>query len=131
VAAATAEAKNGHRLLSFEELSQLPPPHEDVPLPELGDVTVRLYAISGIERARLTALARESGDDADSDLRFTCEVIAATMPDSTPEQVSALPALVIMRLSKVAFRLTGQGEQAIAAAIEALKATPNAESGSA
>lgn len=131
MAAATAEAKNGHRLLSFEELSQLPPPYEDVPLPEFGDQVVRLFAISGTERARLTAMARASGDDAESDLKFTAEVISATLPDSTPEQVAELPASVIMRLSRVAFRLTGQGEQAIAAALEQLKRTPSADSGSA
>jgi hypothetical protein len=130
-AAVTAEAKNGHQLITFDELSQLPPPHEDVALPEMGGVEVRLYAISGTERARIGGLASASGDDPQSDMDFTCAVISATLPGSTPEQIAALPATVIRRLSRVAFRLAGQGEQAIAAAVEALKATPNADSGSA
>lgn len=130
-AAVAAEAKNGHRLLSFEELAQLPPPHEDVVLPEMGDVTIRLYAISGSERARLGAMADYPDGDQQAELAFVCQVIAAALPDSTPEDIAKLPASVVRRLTRASFRLAGMGEQVIREAVEALKEIPNADSGSA
>lgn len=126
---ATATA-NGHRLVSFAELIELPPPHEDVPLPELG-VEVRLYAISGQERARLGALANSLADEPQSEMDFTCQVIAASLEAGVAEDVAKLPALVINRLMRVAFRLAGIGERAIDEAAAALKTTPSADSGSA
>lgn len=129
-ASATAEAKNGHRLVSFDELSQLPPPFRDVPLPELG-VEVRLYAINGLERTRLRDIAAKSGDDAQADLTYASEVIAASLPGSTVEGIAKLPSTVIVRLFMTASVLAGIGEAAVQEAVAALKATPSAESGSA
>lgn len=125
-----ASAVNGHRLVTFDELTQLPPPHEDVSLPELG-VEVRLYAISGTERARLAAKSDYPDNDHEAELAFVSEVIAASLPDSTPEQIAKLPSSVVRRLMRSSFRLAGMGEQAIREAVQALKGTPNADSGSA
>lgn len=131
---ATATVKpvtNGHRLVSLAELLELPKPFEDVTLPEMGGVTVRLTAIDGIERARLAGISSKVADDSEAQLLFVNEVIAATMTDSTPEQVGKLPSSVINRLTPVAMRLAGIGEEAVTDAMTALKTIPSAENGSA
>ena len=131
MATATKPVTNGHRLVTLAELLELPLPYEDVTLPEMGGATVRLTAIDGNERARLAGVSSKVSDDSEAQLAFVHEVIAATLPDATSEQVGKLPSSVINQLTPVAMRLAGIGEQAVADAMTALKGTPNAESGSA
>ena len=130
----TATAKpvaNGHRLVSLAELLEMPAPFEDVTLPEMDGVKVRLTAIDGNERAKLAGAAAKVGDDSELQLVFVHEVVAATLAGATPESVGKLPSSVINRLTPVAMRLAGIGESAVTEAMAALKATPSAESGSA
>lgn len=131
MATATKPVTNGHRLVTLAELLDLPLPYEDVTLPEMGGVSVRLTAIDGNERARLAGIAAKVGDDSEQQLAFIHEVIAATLPDGTPESVGKLPSSVINRLTSPAMRLAGIGEAAVTEAMTALKGTPSAESGSA
>lgn len=131
MASKTAPVANGHRLLTFAELRELPLPFEDVTLPELGGVTIRLNAILGSERAVLAGKSQAVPEESEAQMLFVHEVIAATMPDASPEEVGKLPATVIDKLTVPAMRMAGIGERAVRDAVKALKATPSDESGSA
>jgi hypothetical protein len=121
-------AKNGHRLVSLDELLNLPLPFEDVNVPEYGDgMQLQLHAVTGLERAKLAASLKDSDiTDPEQALSFQLKVIAASL-GSPAEDISRLPAPVIDRLSTVALRLTGLSRET--AADEALKATPSGDSG--
>jgi hypothetical protein len=109
-----------------------PLPFELVAVPEFGDdAEVRLNAITGLERQRLSTVNSASETTADR-IDFQHDLIATSLgEDATPERVALLPGAVIDRLTKVALRMAGIGEAAIDEATTALKTTPSGDGGSA
>ena len=128
MAARKAAASNGHRLVSLDELLKMPLPTEEVVIPNT-DVKIELHALNGLERAKLADQLPKGEMDAPDGLRFVHKLIAASLPGATEETVAQLPAPVIDRLRDAAMRLAGLGEQAVAAAEVAVKATPSGDSG--
>lgn len=126
-AAAAEQTDNGHKLVSLSELLAQPLPYEDVPVPGY-DATIRLYAVSGVERQRLSAISRAESDDK---IDFQHELIAAALGAGTkPDDVAKLPSEVIDTLSEVALRMAGIKSNAVDEKADELKATASADSGS-
>jgi hypothetical protein len=125
-----AKNGNGHKLVSLDDLLALPLPFEDVDVPEYGEgMQVRLYAVTGLERASLAkSLGAVDTDDSEQNLRYQHVLIAATL-HSTPDKVASLTAPTIDRLSNVALRLAGLSRKAEEEAEAVLKVTPSGDSG--
>lgn len=122
-------SKSSPKLLSLTELRAHPLPFEDVPVPEYGDGSVRLYAISGLRRAELTDEGGKAVSPGDN-LRFVHEVIAAALGEgATAEEVALLPSTVVDRLGQVALGLAGLGDDAPVKADARLKAPRSAGNG--
>lgn len=113
---------------------------ETIHVPEWGR-SVRLVSIDGLARNRIATAMRESNKSLDETtaLEFQCRLIVESMVDEHGEhigdqsQATALMAknnAVIVRLFLVCARLSGVGEDAASEALEALKATPSADTGS-
>lgn len=129
MAGRAAAAKNGHQPVALRELLALPLPYEDVSLPEMGQgVSVRLTAITGLQRAELAAKLPNDDNDRPGYLAWQIALVAACM-DADTDEVGRLPGSVIDRLSTVATRLSSADRQAVARAESALKATPSGDSG--
>jgi hypothetical protein len=102
-----------------------------VPVPEYGDgQSIRLNAVTGVERKRLAAL-QDAGETNADRLQFQFELIAAALgPGHKVDDVAKLPSALVDRLAKVSLKMTGIAPAAVDDAAEALKATASADSGS-
>jgi len=125
----TRPSSNGHTVVDLSQLLALPLPYEEVELPEYEGKKVRLNAVTGLERERLTELSEADENGADN-LEFQHELIASSMGgDVTPEDVGKLPSTVIDRLTVVALRLAGIEAEAVRKAMAGLGAAPPDGSG--
>ncbi len=125
------------------ELLALRTDYEDVVVPALGDRTVRVYALSGVARARLMptmssiAEAQKPGEKPGPEtvaaiLVFQSKVVAASLgygEDDWPAVGDVLPADATTALYQVAARLSGLDEAQQAEAVQRLPRTRRAASG--
>jgi hypothetical protein len=114
--------------------------YETVHIAEWGR-SVRLVSIDGLARNRIATAMRKANKTIDESnaLEFQCRLIVESMVNEAGEHIGSqaqAPALmeknnaVIVRLFLVCARLSGVGEDAAVEALEALKATPSADTGS-
>ena len=107
-------------LRSLDELTQLRTDYEDVPVSQLGGAVLRLYALTGAERARLISAAsrleKEVGAEvaeSEAALLFPVRIVGASLGYPEDQWVAlgeALGAEALDDLYKVASRLSGVGD---------------------
>jgi len=105
---------------SLDELIQLRTDYEDVPVSQLGGEVLRVYALTGAERARLISqasrLEKEVGAevaDSEAALLFPVRIVGASLRYPEDQWVAlgeALGAEALDDLYKVASRLSGVGD---------------------
>lgn len=115
--------------------------YEVVPVPEWG-LSIRLVSLSGHDRNRVALAARahrKTRPSEDEAVYFQARIILASMVDEAGEHIgeqSKAPALMakngaaLTRLYLAAGRLSGIGSEAEDEAVEDLKGTPSADTGS-
>lgn len=136
-----AKPKNGGVFGSFDDiLATDDRQYEVVPVPEWGR-PVRLVSLDGHGRNRVSsAMRKDKGiSEAERALELQCRVVVESMVDEDGLQIgSQSQALSLMgknnaaivRLFLVCARLSGVGSDEAQEALEGLKATPSADTGS-
>ena len=127
--------------VSLDQLRTLRSDYQDVPVPGLGGTTIRLWALSGTERAGLikeiSALSKLDPDGSDPEviekvLLFQCRVVAASMqldPGEWDGLADAIGAGIVEDLYTVAAKLSRLEREAQAEALERLPAKRSTASG--